>query len=227
MKEGGRIERKGAKEGKYKGKKEKGRREKIEEKIECRRKGEEEGSGSRSTVATAKVYHSRAQSVGCSWDVRGRETPCRSVRSMEVQVGGSLEDRTRARRMQWGERWGAGGERKEEKLAAVGRRGSRRSVLPCNLLTAGPRLSISWHNSGMGPSGPENVTSSRGTESRNLQTSRQRSNFNRVRFSELDHLPWLPISIDPSFSPLERISDRPVSLRDCGKIFFPSERKTE
>lgn len=36
----------GAKEGKYKGKKEKGRREKIEEKIECRRKraGEEEGS---------------------------------------------------------------------------------------------------------------------------------------------------------------------------------------
>lgn len=43
-----RIERDvwGAKEGKYKGKKEKGRREKIEEKIECRRKraGEEEGS---------------------------------------------------------------------------------------------------------------------------------------------------------------------------------------
>lgn len=225
LKKRGRIERKGAKEGKYKGKKEKGRREKIEEKIECRRKraGEEEGSGSRSTVATAKVYHSRAQSVGCSWDVRGRETPCRSVRSMEVQVGGSLEDRTRARRMQWGERWGAGGERKEEKLAAVGRRGSRRSVLPCNLLTAGPRLSISWHNSGMGPSGPENVTSSRGTESRNLQTSRQRSNFNRVRFSELDHLPWLPISIDPSFSPLERISSRfPPRLR---KDFFPLRTK--
>lgn len=224
MKEGGRIERKGAKEGKYKGKKEKGRREKIEEKIECRRKraGEEEGSGSRSTVATAKVYHSRAQSVGCSWDVRGRETPCRSVRSMEVQVGGSLEDRTRARRMQWGERWGAGGERKEEKLAAVGRRGSRRSVLPCNLLTAGPRLSISWHNSGMGPSGPENVTSSRGTESRNLQTSRQRSNFNRVRFSELDHLPRLPISIDPS-SARENLVPFPSAIAE--RFFSPPNEK--
>lgn len=53
--------------------------------------------------------------------------------------------------------------RKEEEWPAVEERGSRRSVLPCNLLTAGPRLSISWHNSGMGPSDPENVTSSRGT----------------------------------------------------------------
>lgn len=112
-----------------------------------------------------------------------------------------MEDRTRARRMHWGERWRAGGERKEEKLAAVGWRGSRRSVLPCNLLTAGPRLSISWHNSGMGPSGPENVTSSRGTESRNLQR------LANVRISRaFDSSNWIicdvPISrrFDPSFS---------------------------
>lgn len=38
------------------------------------------------------MYHSRAQSVGCSWDVRGRETPCRSVRSMEAEVGGGSNE---------------------------------------------------------------------------------------------------------------------------------------
>lgn len=47
-------------------------------------KGKEEGRPeqrrapciSRNTVATPKVYHSGAQSVGCSWDVRA---PCRNT----------------------------------------------------------------------------------------------------------------------------------------------------
>lgn len=61
------------------------------------------------------------------------------------------EDRTRATKRE-------SRRTKRRRAPAEGQEGSRRSVLPCNLLTAGPRLSISWHNSGMGPSDPENVT---------------------------------------------------------------------
>lgn len=83
------------------------------------------------------MYHSRAQSVGCSWDVRGRETPCRPPRSMEVEVGGSLEDRTRATRTQWG---ASGGERAEnEKKKSWRRWGGGAVGVPSYLVIYSPR----------------------------------------------------------------------------------------
>lgn len=50
-------------------------------------------------------------------------------------------------------RWRRVGQKREKRDQGIGRE-SARSVLPCNLLTAGLRLSISWHNSGMDPDGP-------------------------------------------------------------------------
>lgn len=82
-----------------------------------------------------RCIHSGAQSVGCSWDVRA---PRRNT--MET-VGQKREY--------------------EEKRGQGTGRESARSVLPCNLLTASLRLSISWHNSGMDPDGPQKCRPSR------------------------------------------------------------------
>lgn len=83
-------------------------------------------------------------------------------------------------------------ERKEEERPRRWRRGgSRRSVLPCNLLTAGPRLSISWHNSGMGPSDPENVIPSRGTGYATPGISRCQRTLRRSRASRFSRLSFL------------------------------------
>lgn len=55
---------------------EKGNEREREERRVDRTEERRAPSISRNTVATPKVYHSGAQSVGCSWDVR---TPCRNT----------------------------------------------------------------------------------------------------------------------------------------------------